>query len=165
MILLPPHLLKQYRSICADHGISDNEFVEHLKWLRYFLDFCEKYQISGDEAERIGLFLDKLRQKGQSEEKRQQAKQAVSRYFDMIRGGVKRQATIQNLSTAQVEHRQSDEDGTSQPYNSFRNSFYNIAGYQEKSDSPEWDEVMEKLAAEIKVRHYSRKTLQTLNLD
>ena len=29
------------------------------------------------------------------------------------------------------------------------------------SDSPEWDALLELLAAEIKVRHYSRKTLQT----
>ncbi|WP_238525070.1 site-specific integrase [Geobacter sulfurreducens] len=33
-----------------------------------------------------------------------------------------------------------------------------------KSDSPEWDEVLETLAAEIKVRHYSRKTLRTYAL-
>jgi len=31
----------------------------------------------------------------------------------------------------------------------------------EKSDSPAWDETINKLAAEIKTRHYSRKTLKT----
>lgn len=40
-------------------------------------------------------------------------------------------------------------------------SGYTKAGYQEKSDSPEWDELLAMLAAEIKVRHYSRKTLKT----
>jgi site-specific recombinase XerD len=30
-----------------------------------------------------------------------------------------------------------------------------------KSDSPAWDATLATLAAEIKVRHYSRKTLQT----
>lgn len=35
------------------------------------------------------------------------------------------------------------------------------AGYQVKSKSPEWDSVLETMAAEIKVRHYSRKTLKT----
>jgi len=38
-----------------------------------------------------------------------------------------------------------------------RKSFYSEAGYQEKSDSPEWDAVLETMAGEIKVRHYSRK--------
>lgn len=40
-------------------------------------------------------------------------------------------------------------------------SDYTGSGYQEKSDSPEWDALLAALAAEIKVRHYSRKTLKT----
>ena len=42
-----------------------------------------------------------------------------------------------------------------------RRSFYSEAGYAEISDSPEWDAVLATMAAEIKVRHYSRKTLKT----
>ncbi len=34
-------------------------------------------------------------------------------------------------------------------------------GYAVKSDSPEWDAAIAELAAEIKTRHYSRKTLKT----
>jgi hypothetical protein len=40
-------------------------------------------------------------------------------------------------------------------------SHYCEAGYEEKTNSPEWDAVLEALAGEIKVRHYSRKTLKT----
>lgn len=52
------------------------------------------------------------------------------------------------------------------PYSTYssRKSQYTDAGYQEKSASPEWDTVLETLAAEIKVRHYSRKTLKTYAL-
>jgi hypothetical protein len=39
-------------------------------------------------------------------------------------------------------------------------SHYNDWRSLRKSDSPEWDKVIETLAAEIKVRHYSRKTLK-----
>ena len=42
-----------------------------------------------------------------------------------------------------------------------RTSQYLEAGYQQKSCSPEWDALIDALAAEIKVRHYSRKTLKT----
>jgi len=38
---------------------------------------------------------------------------------------------------------------------------YNEWRCLEKSKSPDWDQAIEKLAAEIKVRHYSRKTLKT----
>jgi hypothetical protein len=34
-------------------------------------------------------------------------------------------------------------------------------GYAVKSESPEWDASIADLAAEIKTRHYSRKTLKT----
>jgi integron integrase len=51
--------------------------------------------------------------------------------------------------------------GLPQPYEYQRKSQYVEAGYQEKTDSPEWDAVLEAMAAEIKVRHYSRKTLKT----
>lgn len=40
-------------------------------------------------------------------------------------------------------------------------SGYTEAGYQERSDPPEWDELLAVLASEIKIRHYSRKTLKT----
>lgn len=39
-------------------------------------------------------------------------------------------------------------------------SHYNDWRSLRKSDSPDWDKVIETLAAEIKVRHYSRKTLK-----
>ena len=40
-------------------------------------------------------------------------------------------------------------------------SHYREAGYEVESNSPEWDVAIAALAAEIKVRHYSRKTLKT----
>ena len=73
MLLLPVHLYRQYWLFCTDKCISNNTFYDHLKWLRYFLDFREKYQITGNDTDRLGLFLDKLHQKGQTKEKRQLA--------------------------------------------------------------------------------------------
>jgi len=40
-------------------------------------------------------------------------------------------------------------------------SRYNEWRCLEKSGSPDWDKVIDNLAAEIKTRHYSRKTLKT----
>lgn len=161
MIFLPPHLFNQYRSYCASSGVKDSEVADYLKWLRYFLDFCEKYQVAGEEPERTRLFLNKLQQKGQSEQKRRQASHAVSCYFAMIRAGTDKRPSMTavpaDLPDSFQEGRVEKPHQESDP----KKSFYNVAGYQEKSDSPEWDEVMAKLAAEIKVRHYSRKTLQT----
>lgn len=54
MILLPPHIFKQYRSYCAGNGVNGNEFADYLKWLRYFLDFC---CADGQESKKPAGFL------------------------------------------------------------------------------------------------------------
>ena len=77
MIRLPPHLYKQYREFCVNSSIKDCDLMDYMMWLRYFLDFCEKYQLAGNEEQRTRLFMDKLQQKKQSEEKRSQAQYAV----------------------------------------------------------------------------------------
>jgi integron integrase len=162
MILLPPHLYKRYQACCIKSGIRDSERADYVKWLRYFLDFCEKYHVAGEVTPRSELFLSKLQQKGQSSEKRQQAQHAVSLYFEMIGGGSRSQSSASIDQAAEAQKPQTCFSEEYQPsIAKERKSFYHEAGYQEKSASPEWDEVMAKLADEIKVRHYSRKTLQT----
>lgn len=167
MILLPPHLYKQYRAFCADSGVKEDDLAEFLKWLRYFFDFCEKYEVSGDEKQRSRLFLEKLQQKKQTEEKRRQAQQAVALYYQMITRHIARSSAgkdqdLENRNATEVSfvHSSQPVQTASDP----RESFYVVAGYKAKSDSPEWDEVIGKLADEIKVRHYSRKTLKTYAL-
>lgn len=164
MIQLSLHLYRQYRSFCADKGVNDREFPDYLKWVRYFLDYCEKYQIAGNDAERTGLYLDKLRQKGQTEERRQQAMMAVSYYLDMVRNGSGRHDSKQQVPADQHADQRSEMSASTHPSHSANKSFYNVAGYQVTSDSPEWDKLIAKLADEIKVRHYSRKTLKTYAL-
>ena len=66
--------------------------------------------------------------------------------------------TNASLSTAEPTV---EQEPPSVPVQTFRRSYYSEAGYQETSDSLEWDAVMEAMANEIKVRHYSRKTLKT----
>lgn len=160
MILLPPHLYKQYLAYCIKSGVKDYECADYLKWLRYFLDFCEKYHVAGDESQRGTLFIDKLRSKRQSEEKRNQAEQAVSLYFEMIKGVAASHSAVTEPQVVEVKNSFSDSQEAFPVRSDNRKSFYIEAGYQEKSDSPEWDELISKLADEIKVRHYSRKTLK-----
>lgn len=84
MILLPSHLVMRYQAYCRVCGIKDAERADSVKWLRFFLDFSEKYQVTGEVEVRIRRFLDKLQEKQQSEEKRQRAYHAISLYFKML---------------------------------------------------------------------------------
>lgn len=166
MILLPSHLVVRYQDYCRDCGIKDAERSDYLKWLRFFLDFSEKYQVAGEGVVRIRKFMDKLKEKKQSEDQRRRAYHAISLYFKMLQenhGGQQSITTGQLPTGQQIE--ESDVAKEGQPsVNIARKSYYSEAGYQEKSSSPEWDEVIAKMADEIKLRHYSRKTLKTYAL-
>jgi integron integrase len=164
MVQLPGHLVSNYRAYCSQNEIKDIDHADYLKWLRYFFDFCEKYCVTGDEEVRVRLFLDKLQEKKQSEGQRRRAYQATSLYFEMLKKsniGYLPEPVQQSteLLVARPEAGKSNQPPLSTI--SQRHSQYNEAGYQEKSSSPEWDEVLTKMAEEIKVRHYSRKTLKT----
>ncbi|MFZ2955878.1 MAG: phage integrase N-terminal SAM-like domain-containing protein, partial [Candidatus Ozemobacteraceae bacterium] len=63
-----------------------------MKWLRYYLDFCEKYQFP--HAERISLdeFLEKLREKKQTPAQQEQATLAISFFFELISQKINQEA-------------------------------------------------------------------------
>jgi integrase-like protein len=197
MFNVPNAVVAQYVSILKKNEIVDGRIGDYTKWLRYYCDFCDKYPVSEVNSERVRLFCEKLREKRQPEEQRNQAAHAISLYFDMqaragsenasnIRtpgvGGIGRgkegaeksqshdvSAHLGEEFTQYQANRQAGLQGgpaamparSPQNAGSMRVSQYCAAGYEEKSDSREWDSTLATLAAEIKVRHYSRKTLKT----
>ena len=163
MVQIPSHLVTRYQAYCRGCRMNDADCADYLKWLRFFLDFCEKYQISGDIETRIKRFLDKLQEKKQAEDLRRRARHAVSLYFKMLQKNIANPAPATGvpLSPAQQILSPDQENAELLSVSTARQSQYSEAGYQEKSDSAEWDTVLEAMATEIKVRHYSRKTLQT----
>jgi integron integrase len=174
MLAIPYPILVQYTAILKEHQIVGANCAAYQKWLRYYLDYCHKYPVPDAKCERIRLFRDKLREKKQTDQQRQQAAHAVSLYYTLA-------DEVQPDSTGSAENDplyavvasdSVDCPRTTLPGNAvgptpqttpFRkgSSHYCEAGYQVKSDSPAWDAVIDKMANEVKVRHYSRKTLKT----
>ena len=162
MLQIPTLFFTNFCAYLVTKGISPDRFQEYKKWLHFFLDFCEKYQIGGDNTLKLRLFIDKLKEKNQSFDQRRLAYHAVSLYFDMFKLEHVRPADSTPAPVLHPEPREQIrmEVSKTEP-NISRKAHYSEAGYQEKSDSLEWDTVLEAMATEIKVRHYSRKTLQT----
>ena len=171
MIPVPYSVMNDYVALLMIREIPPAHVENYKKWLRYFYDFYAKYLDTDDKSEKIKLFLEKLRSKKQTLAQCQQAAHAISLYFEMQ--GMERQpektSDEPNSNPQQIAEREAvpqvfnEKFAPSAPFTSFkpRQSQYFVAGYQEKSCSPEWDELINKLADEIKVRHYSRKTLKT----
>lgn len=171
MFALPNSVVNQYDSELKTLMVPISHYADYKKWLRYFLDFCAKHTVGmNSTSEQVRQFLEKLREKKQSEEQRKQAEHAITLYYTMQErasnecaqndlalesGDVVSQRSSTAVSTAQQPHYIQTRSGS---------SHYTDAGYQVKSDSPEWDAVLATMAGEIKVRHYSRKTLKTYAL-
>ena len=162
MLQIPTLLFSNFCAHLVEKGIPPDRFQEYKKWLHYFLDFCEKYQVESENALKLRQFINKLKEKNQSFDQRRLAYHAVSLYFDMLN---LEQATLANSIPATdlqlVPRCQTSMEVSKTEPNILRKAQYSEAGYQEKSDSLAWDKVLETMATEIKVRHYSRKTLQT----
>lgn len=176
MLAVPSITINQYHAVLKSQEIATLCFTDYTKWLRYFLDFCAKYPESDPKPDHVQMFLGKLQEKKQTDAQCRQAAHAVSLYFEMLEQAVPK-VSCQPIEEAgrgelPVIHEpgvqwMAQENPAAAPASaqyaegSLRVSQYCEAGYQEISDSPEWDAVLAKMAAEIKVRHYSRKTLKT----
>lgn len=170
MIAVPHELMMGFVTLLIDRGIPERQKEYYQKWLRYFYDFSGTYLQEQEQAEKVRLFLDKLKSKGQSTAQCQQAAHAVSLYFELLDQSLRGPSTGDRVSIGNEKVAHEPDLPAFEPvaptprrelFSRLRASRYSEAGYEEKSDSPEWDEVIGKLAAEIKVRHYSRKTLKT----
>lgn len=157
MLILSPAILARYDAVLKKEDIPAARYADYKKWLRYYLDYCDKYGICDSNRDSTRLFLEKLREKKQTEAQRAEAAHAISLYLEIQK---------ENPSQKHPPHKPFTQDDSvcikempmlPRPHN----SNYREPGYEEKSDSPEWDTLLATLAAEIKVRHYSRKTLKT----
>jgi integron integrase len=150
MLNIPDHILPRYEAILKKKSMDVSRHADFKKWLRYFLDFCNKYPVPDSRPEQVRLFTEKLREKKQTADQLKQAAYAVSLYFEILR------KLNNTISTSTV-----DSGNTSSPIAKPPKAEYTSeADYVERSASPAWDTVIANLSAEIKTRHYSRRTLK-----
>ena len=182
MLPIPEYISVQY-NVLRQRAIPESFHVHYRKWLRYFLDFCEKYPPPEAKSERVRLFIEKLKSKKQTPQQCSQAAHAISLFFESQQvknrapsGAVNVQQTPASPAFAPVKARNTNDAAggieptvmpvktIAEPISAFDSpggKRYNEWRCLEKSKSPAWDQAIEKLSSEIKIRHYSRKTLKT----
>ncbi len=84
MLTVPLHITRRYEAVLERKAVSANYRSFYKKWLRYYLDFCQKYAFEPSDSNSLPHFIDKLRQKRQSDALRKQASHAVTLYYEMI---------------------------------------------------------------------------------
>ena len=85
-----------YTDFLAQNNIAKANEPFYLKWLRFYLDFCQKYSYQPEDPLSLSKFIEKLKTKQQSDLNCRQAEHAVSLYYNLING--------QGLNPAKFEH-------------------------------------------------------------
>ncbi len=88
MIKIDPNLLNDYNMILEETKIHSNQVGYYVKWLRYYLDFCSKYDFQNNDSESLPVFIDKLRSKKQNENQIQQASRAVQLFYSLSKKNI-----------------------------------------------------------------------------
>ena len=53
MLLIPNAIFSEYVTHLNKREIAVGTFAEYKKWLRYYLDFCDKYSVPDAKSERV----------------------------------------------------------------------------------------------------------------
>jgi len=81
MLIITPNITHLYDAALSHHCIEKKLHSHYKKWLRFYLDFCNKYNFDPNQESSFPLFNNKLQDKNQTEFQQKQAFQAVSLYY------------------------------------------------------------------------------------
>jgi integron integrase len=179
---IPDDILNQFNAVLEQKRVPVSSRDDYRKWLKYYLDFRVKYPPPDVKSEQVRLFIEKMRSKGKTGKDLGRAAHALSLFFSLQ--GRKKQA-LDHAEAVRAEFsrprgggRSSKTEDAHAPHPdepagippapaaqrvlvSRGGRRYNAWWSLERTQSTEWDEVViDRLAGEIKTRHYSRKTLQ-----
>lgn len=131
--------LKKYQDLLVRNNIPPHLHGFFKKWLRYYLDFCRKYQYFYSDTETLPLFLYQLSEKKQSSEQQSQARLAIQLYYTGLSSQTPLTESIQKVTEPEKS-------------------------YQPVKRQSTWEAALQALHDEIKLRHYSPKTYQSYSL-
>lgn len=135
---ISPKIRAFYDKHLDNKAVPKKAHFYYKKWLRYYLDYCYKYNYNQIDKESLNLFIGKLKEKNQNDQQLKQAFHAVSLYYEL------------GLIHSEKE-------------NSFKDKNRNLSIKKEgvKISGANWKPAFNNLKAEISLRHYSPRTLRS----
>jgi integron integrase len=150
MLPIPSTLLTQFETWLRNAAIPKPQHAAYIKWLRYYLDFCQKYNSPHAQKESLPHFLHKLQEKKQTPDQQQQASHAVALYYELIRF----KDSHNDLPSLKKDglSRKAPPEPSPQTVSS--------SDEAKPSTGVSWITAYTHLTGEIQLRHYSPKTLK-----
>ncbi len=158
MIQIPPDILNKYKHTLLQQSIPSQKQPYFIKWFRYYWDFCVKSNFNKNNPKSLPHFINKLESKKQSSFNLKQASEAIHIFYEMNT----------DASPAFVQG-DNNKGNNATPLNETVKPYRNTPApnkvdnqvSQTVSSQKKWDQALTSLANEIKVRHYSPKTLKS----
>jgi len=153
---IPAEIQKYFKNALNRKNIPANQHGLYFKWLKYYLDYCEKYNYDPYNLNSIPDFLKKLQEKRQSDSQQKQAKDAIHIFLDLYtskeqnanKGNYSGQ---QKVAEKKLTYQENLQSKSKSPQNK----------HSEPNNKADWQSAMQSLNNEIQVRHYSNRTLQS----
>ena len=79
---IPAQIQNRFKALLVKKAVPERYHFHYVKWLRYYLDFCHKYDFKQSDKENLAHFIKKLREKKQTEQQQEQASDAISIYYE-----------------------------------------------------------------------------------
>ncbi|SHH94699.1 integron integrase [Desulfofustis glycolicus] len=164
MLVVPAETRVRYAEFLTQKGVAQIYGEKCQKWLRYYLDFCEKYRYETATSRGLDAFLVKLTVKKQNDAARKEAQRAVQLYLDYL---------ITNRSDNRHSKRPEKRDSVSAVGKKTidrigggdRNANVKIAptppSITGKDQGSSWKAEFAGLENAIRMRHYSDNTLKS----
>ena len=137
---MPSNIKVLYDAHLKNKEISKSAHFHYQKWLRYYLDFCDKYHLNQLKKENVVHFIKKLKDKKQTAQQQKQAYHAISLFYELV---------VEPINSDKVALLKNKDEKLATRKDSL------------KLTSANWAPVYDGLISEIKLRHYSPKTLKS----
>ncbi|MDI6781835.1 MAG: hypothetical protein QME49_07025 [bacterium] len=149
MVNISTDVLSKYNSILAKKSIPISYQDGYKKWLKYYLDFCNKYGFSHSNRESLTQFIKKLQEKHQTQMQQKEDAHAISFYYEILQVGINTKAgsniisdTKSNLGSETIKKSPS----------SSQLQVHEEAGIENDSITAEWKKAYADMSVEIKIR-------------
>jgi len=167
MIKIPDSLKARFSSSLARNKIPQKYQIQYLEWLRYYLDFCHKYGFNESALASLPRFIRKLEEKKQTRSQQDQAREDIHVYYELISSkSENKKMELRRPAPKSGSVKEAQDSYRSVPQNSGlrtgagrRDSGQIMSRHAGEKGS--WESAYRQLSNEIKVRHYSPKTLKS----
>jgi len=148
---IPQEFLERFDAQLIKNRVPLQVHSHFRKWLSYYFDFCFKYSHSLKKAKSLQHFINKLREKKQTRQQQKQAYDSILIYYAMF-----------DIHPDWSQIPSTDQRGEK----AVQAVKEKKITYHSKDGSPRviWRSVYTRLGHEIKVRHYSPKTLKAYSM-